>query len=140
MLLAQSYFGIGIVEDNNDPLKFGRVRVRVLDIHGNDKIKIPTAKLPFAHVLHAGNHKSKFEVIAIGDWVYITTLDGQNAQEILVLGVLPGSIKPVTTSSTIDITPGLQVFDDGSSIQTLDDGSTLLTDSDGNITSVDAPP
>jgi hypothetical protein len=35
--------------------------------------------------------------------------------------------------------PGLQVFDDGSSIQTMDDGSTLVTDSDGNVTSTDAP-
>ena len=93
MLLSQSYFGIGIVEDNNDPEKFGRVRVRIFDIHGNDKIKIPTNKLPWAHVLHAANNKSKFETIAIGDWVYVTTLDGQNAQEILVLGVLPGLVK-----------------------------------------------
>jgi len=100
MLLAQSYFGIGIVEDNEDPLELGRVRVRVFDIHGNDKIKIPTAKLPFAHVLHAANHKSKFEVIAIGDWVYITTLDGQNAQEILVLGVLPGKIATPTIAQS----------------------------------------
>lgn len=99
MLLSQSYFGIGIVENNNDPLKLGRVRVRVYDIHGNDKVKIPTEKLPWAYVLHAANHKSYFETIAIGDWVYITTLDGQNAQEILVLGVLPGYVKPATTSS-----------------------------------------
>ena len=139
MLLSQSYFGIGIVEDNNDPEKFGRVRVRIFDIHGNDKVRIPTDKLPFAHVLHAANNKSKFETIAIGDWVYVTTLDGQNAQEILVLGVLPGLVKPIITPSTTGVTPSLQVFDDGSSIQTLDDGSTILTDSDGNITSIDAP-
>ena len=139
MLLSQSYFGIGIVEDNNDPLKLGRVRVRIYDVHGNDKLKIPTVKLPWAYVLHAGNHKSYFETIAFGDWVYITTLDGQNAQEILVLGVLPGYVKPVTTPATTEVTPGLQVFDDGSSIQTMDDGSTVLTDSDGNITSIDAP-
>lgn len=136
MLLSQSYFGIGIVEDNNDPLKLGRVRVRIYDIHGNDKIKIPTNKLPFAHVLHAANHKSYFETIALGDWVYITTLDGQNAQEILVLGVLVGYVKNPTTAK---ITPGSQVFDDGSSIQTMDDGSTILTDSDGNLISIEAP-
>jgi hypothetical protein len=36
-------------------------------------------------------------------------------------------------------TPGLQVYDDGSSVQTLEDGSTLVTDTDGNVTSTDAP-
>lgn len=105
MLLSQSYFGIGIVESNNDPLKLGRVRVRVYDIHGSDKVKIPTDKLPWAYVLHAGNYKSYFETIAIGDWVYITTLDGQNAQEILVLGVLPGYVRTATTASTLGTGP-----------------------------------
>jgi hypothetical protein len=138
MLLSQSYFGIGIVEDNNDPLRLGRVRVRIYDVHGNDKIKIPTNKLPWAHVLHSANHKSKFETIALGDWVYVTTLDGQNAQEILVLGVLVGYVQKPTTTTT-KITPGIQVFDDGSSIQTLDDGSTIITDSDGNLISIEAP-
>ena len=105
MLLSQSYFGIGIVEDNADPLKLGRVRVRIFDIHGNDKVKIPTDKLPFAHVLHAANHKSYFETIALGDWVYITTLDGQNAQEILVLGVLVGYYNPAWNNPSIGSGP-----------------------------------
>ena len=35
-------------------------------------------------------------------------------------------------------TPGLQVFDDGSSIQIFDDGSTLITDTSGNVTSTPA--
>jgi hypothetical protein len=35
--------------------------------------------------------------------------------------------------------PGVQVFDDGSSIQTMDDGSTLVTDKDGNISSTPSP-
>jgi hypothetical protein len=107
MLLAQSYFGIGIVEDNGDPLKLGRVRVRIYDIHGNDKVKIPTDKLPWAHVLHAANHKSYFEFIGIGDWVYVTTLDGQNAQEILVLGVLMGYVKNTTTAYTPAVVTGV---------------------------------
>ncbi len=107
MLLSQSYFGIGIVEDNNDPEKFGRVRVRIFDIHGNDKVRIPTDKLPFAHVLHAANNKSKFETIAIGDWVYVTTLDGQNAQEILVLGVLPGLVPPNAAARALSAAGGL---------------------------------
>jgi hypothetical protein len=58
-------------------------------------------------VLHAANNKSKFETIAIGDWVYVTTLDGQNAQEILVLGVLPGLVPPNVTTRTLSAAGGL---------------------------------
>ena len=36
-------------------------------------------------------------------------------------------------------TPGIQVFDDGSTLQTLDDGSTLATATDGTTTSSPAP-
>jgi len=107
MLLSQTYNGIGIVEDNADPLKLGRVRVRIYDVHGNDKIKIPTNKLPWAHVLHSANHKSYFETISIGDWVYVTALDGQNAQEILVLGVLMGYVKNTTTTYTPAVVTGV---------------------------------
>lgn len=92
MLLTQGYFGIGIVEDNVDPKGLGRVRVRIFDIHGSDKLKIPTYALPWANVLFAANYSSHYESIRINDWVFITTLDGQNAQEIIVLGVFPGII------------------------------------------------
>ena len=63
MLLTQGYFGIGIVEDSIDPKGLGRVRVRILDIHGSDKLKIPTDSLPWANVLHAANYSSHFERI-----------------------------------------------------------------------------
>ena len=92
MLLTQGYFGIGIVEDNIDPQGLGRVRVRILDIHGSDKLKIPTDSLPWANVLHAANYSSHFERIKENTWVFVTTLDGQNAQEIVVLGTFPGII------------------------------------------------
>ena len=40
---------------------------------------------------------------------------------------------------TADTTPGIQVFDDGSTLQVFDDGSTLATDTDGATSSTDAP-
>jgi hypothetical protein len=92
MLLTQGYFGIGIVEDSVDPEGLGRVRVRIFDIHGSDKLKIPTYTLPWANVLHAANYSSHFERIKENTWVFVTTLDGQNAQEIVVLGTFPGII------------------------------------------------
>ena len=40
----------GVVEDRNDPLKIGRVRVRVFGIHTHDKNRIATADLAWSHV------------------------------------------------------------------------------------------
>ena len=41
----------GIVEDRNDPLKIGRVRVRVHGCHTDDKNKISSPDLPWSHVI-----------------------------------------------------------------------------------------
>ena len=43
---------VGVVEDRNDPQKVGRVRVRCLGYHTPDKGKLPTADLPWAHVMN----------------------------------------------------------------------------------------
>ena len=41
----------GIVEDRNDPLKIGRVRVRVHGYHSDNKGNIATPDLPWSHVI-----------------------------------------------------------------------------------------
>ena len=41
----------GVVEDRNDPLKIGRVRVRVHTLHTDDKQFIATPDLPWSHVV-----------------------------------------------------------------------------------------
>ena len=41
----------GIIEDRNDPLKIGRVRVRVHGCHTDDKSKIGSPDLPWSHVI-----------------------------------------------------------------------------------------
>ena len=38
----------GVVEDRQDPQYLGRVRVRCIGIHTDDKIELPTADLPWA--------------------------------------------------------------------------------------------
>lgn len=40
----------GVVEDIQDPLSLGRVKVRVFGLHSDDKILIPTSSLPWATV------------------------------------------------------------------------------------------
>ena len=42
---------VGCVEDRNDPERLGRVRVRCLGYHTEDKSKIPTEDLPWASVM-----------------------------------------------------------------------------------------
>ena len=39
----------GVVEDRNDPLQLGRVRVRFVGLHTEDKQKIATEDLPWAY-------------------------------------------------------------------------------------------
>ena len=41
----------GVVENRNDPAKLGRVQVRCLGYHTEDLIDIPTADLPWAHIM-----------------------------------------------------------------------------------------
>jgi len=48
---ANFLWWFGIVEDVNDPLMAGRVRVRVYDYHTSDKNKLPTNLLPWAQVI-----------------------------------------------------------------------------------------
>ena len=42
----------GVVENRNDPAKLGRVQVRCLGYHTEDLNDIPSADLPWAHVMH----------------------------------------------------------------------------------------
>ena len=41
----------GVVEDRSDPKQLGRLRVRVLGLHTEDKTILPTEELPWATVL-----------------------------------------------------------------------------------------
>ena len=41
----------GIVEDRQDPLKVGRVRVRIHGIHTDDKLLIASSDLPWCQVI-----------------------------------------------------------------------------------------
>ena len=41
----------GVVEDINDPLESGRVRVRVFGVHSEKKTEVPTEALPWAQCM-----------------------------------------------------------------------------------------
>lgn len=92
----------GVVEDIDDPLKIGRVRVRILGWHTEVKTTagIPTQQLPWAMVMQpitsaamSGLGRSPTGILQ-GSWVVGFFLDGENAQQPFVLGSYAGIQKP----------------------------------------------
>ena len=93
----------GVVEDRNDPLKLGRVRVRCLGYHTEDKEALPTADLPWAHPLLpitssgvSGIGQTPLGLVE-GSWVIGFFRDADTKQDAVILGALPG--KPTTTGA-----------------------------------------
>lgn len=87
---------VGIVEDRNDPLKIGRVRVRCFGWHSNDKASLPTTSLPWAQVMVPTTSASTSGVgssptgLAEGSWVIGFFMDGRRAQTPMILGSFHG--------------------------------------------------
>jgi hypothetical protein len=80
----------GIVEDYDDPLKTGRLRVRINGYHNVNKTILPTDCLPWAMVGLPVNGSTTFTGPKVGDWVIGFFLDGESAQFPVVTHVLPG--------------------------------------------------
>ena len=86
----------GVVEDRQDPQKLGRLRVRCVGIHTDNKDELPTADLPWSQLIHpitssgiSGlGHSPGF--IVEGTWVFGYFRDGYAMQEPMVIGTLPG--------------------------------------------------
>ena len=83
---------IGVVEDRNDPSQLGRFRVRCFGFHTDDKGQIPTEELPWAVPLQNvtsaainGIGRSPTGLVE-GSWVVGFFLDGERAQEPVVMG------------------------------------------------------
>ena len=86
---------VGVVEDNNDPDKLGRVKVRAYGFHTKDKTDIPTDSLPWASVMAPTNDTSmqgigKFSKLVNGTWVVGFYMDAAEMQNPIVMGTLKG--------------------------------------------------
>ena len=86
----------GVVEDRGDPQKAGRVRVRALGHHTSNTTILPTSDLPWAHTMLpstaagiSGLGQSATGLVE-GSWVLGYFRDGNDRQEPIVLGTLPG--------------------------------------------------
>lgn len=86
----------GVVEDRLDPLKLGRVRVRILGIHTEEKEKIPTEDLPWAYPIQpltsaAMNGIGEVPLGPVeGTWVIGFFRDGDSCQEPVIFGTIAG--------------------------------------------------
>ena len=86
----------GVVEDRNDPSKLGRVRVRCLGLHTENKVDIPTEDLPWAHIMQSTNNPSMQGLgntptfLVEGTWVVGFFLDAAEKQQPIIMGTLPG--------------------------------------------------
>ena len=80
---------VGIVEDRNDPLKMGRLKARAVGWHSEDKMHLPTKELPWATPMLPTNNINVYSPRE-GDMVVGFFTDGENAQEPVIMGVLPG--------------------------------------------------
>ena len=86
---------IGVVEDNNDPDKLGRVKVRAYGHHTADLNNIPLELLPWATVMGSTLDTSmqgqgSFRKIEPGTWVIGFFLDAEEKQQPVVMGTLKG--------------------------------------------------
>jgi hypothetical protein len=95
-LINFQYF-FGVVEDRQDPLKMGRVRVRAFGVHTEDRSKIPTESLPWATPIMPYTSAS---ISGIGEsptgpvegtWVFGFFVDGKQLQQPMIMGTLAGA-------------------------------------------------
>lgn len=104
MGLGGFYWFSGVVEDRQDPLKAGRVRVRIVGQHAADKSLLPTEDLPWSLVVLpvtasgvSGIGNSATGLLE-GSWVFGYFRDGLRCQEPVILGSLPG--RPTQEANT----------------------------------------
>ena len=97
---------VGVVEDRADPKKLGRLRVRCLGYHDEDLNKLPTADLPWSHVMNpitsatvSGLGQSPLGAVE-GTWVVGFFQDGADAQMPIIIGTLPGVPSELPTKIT----------------------------------------
>ena len=87
---------VGVVEDRQDPDKLGRVRVRCLGFHTENITDLPTADLPWAHIMHPVTDPSMHGLgntpafMVEGSWVIGFFRDSVEKQYPVIIGTLPG--------------------------------------------------
>ena len=87
---------IGTVENRDDPLKLGRVKVRVYNMHSENQSKTSTDELPWAVPMIPVNEGNLDKVgksptgIQVGTTVIGFFMDGKDANNPVIMGTLAG--------------------------------------------------
>lgn len=128
-------FYTGVVEDRRDPLMLGRCRVRIVGLHTQDKVMLPTEVLPWAHPMMPINSASMSGLgwsptgVVQGTWVVVIFLDEAQQQPVM-LGTLGGIPQTKSAEQIADITNGVVTTDvDGDLTSTTGDIVTDIIDS-----------
>lgn len=94
-LLSKSFaWFTGVIEDINDPMQMGRVRVRCFGYHTGDKSEIQTKDLPWAFIVQPATSAAMGGIgtsstgVLPGSWVVGFFRDGPSAQDPLILGTI----------------------------------------------------
>ena len=78
----------GVVEDRQDPLKLGRVRIRCVGWHAENKMLLPTDMLPWSIPMLPLNNSNPYAPKE-GDMVFGFFTDGESGQSPIIVGVFP---------------------------------------------------
>jgi hypothetical protein len=84
------FWWLGVVEDRNDPLGLGRVRVRMFGHHTDNLNEVPTTDLSWALPCLAPNGTMTDGTPLIGDYAFGFFTDGASSQSPVIIGVFPG--------------------------------------------------
>jgi len=90
----------GVVEDRDDPEKLGRCRVRIFGWHTEDTKLLPTNELSWALPMQSVTSAAASGVgstpigIVTGSWVVGFFLDGDEAQQPVIMGTIAGKPSP----------------------------------------------
>lgn len=121
-------FYTGVCENRLDPLKLGRCQVRILGLHTENKIDLPTTDLPWAFPMMPINSASMSGLgwsptgVVPGSWVVVIFLD-EDQQQPIMIGTIGGIPQTKTATSMGESM--------GDIVTTGDDGE--LTNSSGNV-------
>lgn len=90
------WWWVGVVEDRMDPLKLGRVRVRITGYHNDNKAILPTRDLPWALPMQpilsaaiSGKGHAPLGPLE-GTWVVGFFADGADCQQPIIMGTIGG--------------------------------------------------